>query len=150
MSEDWKNGGKKVDTQAVTFGKVGDFIKGTYTGKKVVHANGKDTTLYELKGLLGYYHTVDGKKNPIEPGVNIEEGAYYNVWGGKDTIDGLFAKSRLGDIVAIQLEKEVESKTKGNAPYKVFETLQFGRDENYMGEDSSSQAGMDAVEESGI
>ena len=148
--EEWEKGGTEVASQAVTFGKVGDFIKGTYTGKKLVHANDKDTLLYELKGKVGFYHTVDGKKNPIEPAMDIVEGSYYNVWGGKDVIDSLFAKSKLGDIVAVQFTEEVESKTKGHAPFKKYKTIQFGRDAEYMGEDSNSQELADAVEDSGI
>ena len=140
-------GGKEVSTQQVTFGAISDFIKGTYTAKKIVHANGKDVALYEVKGNIGSFHTVDGKKNPIEPAVVVEKGAYYNIFGGKDSIDSLFAKSKFGEIIAIRLEKETESKTKGNAPFKTFKTLQFGMDPEYFGEDSSVEA---RVEESGI
>ncbi len=136
--ENWEDGGVEVASQAVTFGKPGDFIKGTYTGKKMVNANGKDTPLYELKAAVGSFHTVDGKKNPIEPAVAATAGSYYNVWGGKDAIDSLFAKSKFGDIVAVQLKEEMESKTKGHAPFKAYKTMQFGSDLTYMGEDSSA------------
>lgn len=138
--EDWAQGGKEVASQTVTFGKVGDFIKGTYTGQKMINTMNGDTPLYEVKAIVGNFHTVDDKKNPVEPPVLVEEGAYYNVWGslkptsGANAITGLFAKSRVGDIVAIQLEKEVSSKTKGNAPFKKYKTMQFGADPSYMGE----------------
>lgn len=151
MSEDWKQGGKKVDTQAVTFGKVGDFIKGTYTGVKVVNTPNGETPLYELKGILGSFHLVDDRKNPVEPPVTVETGSYYNVWGSMKPTSGAYAmtsmlggvvgvpgKARIGDIVAFQLVSETPSKTKGNAPFKKYESLQFGKDPNYMGEDSSA------------
>lgn len=150
--EDWETGGTEVASQAITFGKPGDFIKGTYTGKKLVKANDKETLLYELKAAVGSYHNVDSKKNPIEPAVTVQAGAYYNVWGGKDAIDSLFSKSKLGDVVAVKLEAEVESKTKGHAPFKKYKTLQFGPDSSYMGEDSSVAAvsetlGVESVED---
>lgn len=129
-------GGKEVSTQAVSFGKVGDYIKGTYTGKKTVKTMNGERTLYELKGAVGMFHAVDGKKNPVEPVIEVVPGAYYQVWGGKDEIDGLFAKSRLGDIVAVKFDSEQESKTKGHAPFKKMKTLQFGPDKDYMGEES--------------
>ncbi len=60
------------------------------------------------------------------------------VWGGKQAIDDLFARSKLGDIVGIQFKEEMESKTKGNAPFKVYRCLTFGRDESWFGEDSQT------------
>lgn len=132
--EDWKTGGKLVDASQVTFGKVGDFIKGTYTGKKIVSTSNGETPLYELRAHIGSFHTVDDKKNPIEPSVNVEPGAYYNVWGslkstsGAYAITGLFDKVKLGEVVSIEFVKETPSKTKGNAPFKKFETLEYGPD----------------------
>ena len=133
-------GGQEMTTQSVTFGKVGEFIKGTYTGKKMVKNPNKegDVYLYELKGLIGQFHNVDGKKNPIEPAVAVQPGAFYVIWGGKQAIDDLFARVRFGEVVAVKFKEEVESKTKGNAPFKVYTTLTFGMDESYMGEDSGS------------
>jgi len=138
--ESWEQGGTEVASQAVTFGKPGDFIKGTYTGKKMVKANDKDTPLYELKAAVGSFHTVDGKKNPIEPAVIVATGSFYNIWGGKDAIDSLFAKSKLGEIVALQLKEELPSKVKGHAPFKVYKTIQFGKDPEYMGEAADAVA----------
>jgi hypothetical protein len=142
--EDWEKGGTEVTTQMVGFNVVGDFIRGTYTGKK--HVETKDVTLYEIKGELGQFHTKDdnGKIN-TDPTL-VEAGAYYQIWGGKNAIDDLFAKSRFGDVVAVQFKLEQPSKTKGYSPFKVFKTLQFGPDASYMGEssDALSQAFPDA------
>lgn len=153
MAEDWESGGKEVASQTVTFGKVGDFIKGTYCGVKIINTTNGDTPLYEIKAIVGNYHTVDDKKNPVDPAVLVEEGAYYNIWGslkptsGANAITSLFEKSKLGDIVAVKLESEPPSKTKGNAPFKKYKTMQFGPDANYMGEDSSSSTLLDGAEE---
>lgn|SRR3990167_3827668 len=134
-------GGQEMTTQTVTFGKVGNFIKGTYVGKRAVKNPNNEgmVNIYEVKGILGEFHEVDGKKNPKEPAVGIAEGSFYSIWGGKTAIDDLFGRVRLGEIVAIQFKEEVESKTKGNAPFKVLRCLTFGKDPSYMGQDSSSQ-----------
>ena len=132
--ESWMEGGVEVASQAVTWGKPGNFLKGTYCGKKMIKANDREVALYELKGIVGSFNTVDSKKNPVEPPVSVVAGSYYNIFGGKDAIDSLFAKSKLGDIVAVQLKEEVPSKVKGHADFKVFKTIQFGPDKSYMGE----------------
>ena len=138
--ESWEEGGTEVASQAVTFGKPGDFIKGTYTGFKEVKTDLGPTILYELKGDVGSYHNVDGKKNPVEPAVNVVKGVFYNVWRGKEgsVIADLFKKCKLGEIVAIQFKEEKESKTKGYAPFKVYKVMQFGKDPEYMGESAEA------------
>jgi len=135
-------GGQEMTTQSVTFGKVGDWIKMTFTGKKTVdnpNKPGEKVNLYEGKGWVGgLFHTVDGKKNPVEPAVEVQAGSFYVVWGGKQAIDDLFSRSKLGDVVGIQFKEEQESKTKGNAPFKIYRCLTFGRDESWFGEDSQT------------
>lgn len=146
MSEDPLAGGKEVTTQMVGFNKIGDFIKGTYTGKK--HIDSKDVYLYEIKGIVGQYHTKDDNNAVVESPVLVEEGEYYQIWGGKTPIDDLFGKSRLGEIVSVQFKEETPSKTKGYSPFKVFSTKTFGPDKTYMGEDSNSQSSLlDGAEE---
>lgn len=133
-------GGTEMSTQTVTFGKILDFIKGTYTNVKQVQNPNKEgmVNIYELKGQFGQFHAVDGKKNPIEPAIEVQSGSYYTIWGGKQAIDDLFARSKFGDLVAIQFKDEQESKTKGNAPFKIFRCLTYGKDPSWMGEDSGS------------
>jgi hypothetical protein len=142
MPESWEEGGQEVASQTVTFGKPGDFIKGTYTGSKPVQTSLGQTVLYELKGIVGSFHNVDNKKNPVEPAVEVVAGAFYNVWRGKEgsNIEGLFKKSRLGDIVSLQFKEEKESKTKGYAPFKIMKGMQYGHDATYAGEESGAQS----------
>lgn len=135
--EEWEKGGQEVTTKMVGFNKPGDFIKGTYTGKKFIES--KSVHLYELKGILGSYHVNDEMGKLIEEPNVVGAGEYYNVWGGKTAIDDLFNKSKFGEIVAIKFHEELPSKTKGNNPFKVFKTLQFGVDPDYMGETSITQ-----------
>jgi hypothetical protein len=151
-------GGQDQSSQSVTFGKVGDFIKGTYVGKKVVKTSNGEAPLYEVKVQVGRYHAVDGKKNPIEPAVEVQPGAFYSVWGsfkstaGANAITSMFSRIKLGEVVGIQLQEEIESKTKGNAPFKKFRCLTYGIDPTYMGEDSSSTGSeqLDAARAAGM
>lgn len=143
--ESWETGGKEVTSQAVSFGVPGDFIKGTYTSKKYIES--KDNYLYELKGDVGQYHPLDDTKHPVAEATSVIKGEFYQIWGGKAAIDDLFKKSKFGDIVAVKFEQETPAKTKGNNPFKVFKTMQFGADPDYMGEDSSvvSQADVEGA-----
>lgn len=140
--EDWEKGGQDVDTQQVGFNVIGDFIKGTYTGKKWVES--KEQFLYELKGIVGTFHVMDDNKKVVEKPVTVAPGAYYNIWGkpkGREgNVDALFKKSAFGDIVAVQFKEETPATKKGNHPFKIFKTKAFGRDKDYMGEDASAVA----------
>jgi hypothetical protein len=138
MNDDPLAGGQEMTTQQVSFGKVGDYIKGTYTAKKLVKTARGDNYIYQLKGQLGEYHEMDENKKPVGDAKDIAVGSYYSVWGGKQAIDDLFARAKFGDIVAIQFTEEQPSKTKGNSPFKVFRCLHFGKDDTYMGEDAES------------
>lgn len=146
MNDDWSKGGVEVTSQTVSFGKPGDFIKGTYTSKKYVES--KENWLYELKGDVGQFHPLDENKAPVDKPTMVDKGEYYQVWGGKSAIDDLFKKARFGEIVAVKFHEAVPSKTKGNAPFKVFKTLTFGTDPEYMGETAEAlQAAFPGAEE---
>jgi len=123
-------GGKEVTSQTVPFSVLKDFVKGTYVGKKNVTTQYGPNVVYELKLAVGRWHDKAGKEEVVG-----QEGEYVTVFGGKDQVDGLFGKSKLGDIVAMQLV-ELKPTKKGN-PWKNIKTLQFGPDTTYMGEDSS-------------
>ena len=81
---------------------------------------------------------MDENKKPVGEAKDIKLGSYYSVWGGKQAIDDLFARSQLGDLVGIQFKEELPSKTKGNSPFKVFRCLHFGKDDTWRGEDADS------------
>lgn len=138
QNDDPLAGGQEMSTQQVAFGKVGDFIKGTYVQKKSVKTARGDNFIYQIKGQLGQYHEMDDNKKPVEPAKDVQIGSYYSIWGGKQTIDDLFARCKFGDIVAIQFKEEQPSKTKGNSPFKVFRCLHFGIDDTWAGEDADS------------
>lgn len=143
MSADAFEGAKVLKPNRVTWGKVGNYIIGYYYGSKVVDTNNGKATIYELKGLMGEYNeletTDDGNGNKLtkvlEPAIAVEAGDFYNLFGGKDTIDSLFKKSKLGQKVGLRFTKATPSKTKGNSPFKTIETAMWDEvDPEFMGQ----------------
>lgn len=144
-------GGQEETTQSVTFGKIGDFIKGIYTGSSVIddpNNPGKKVTIYEVKGELGSYHKVDKAKMPIEPPIAILSGSFYILWGGthdpelgrgKKPMDKFFGPKKPGIVVGIRFEETIAAKVKSHSDTKKYLFKTFGVDPNYMGEDSKTQ-----------
>jgi hypothetical protein len=138
------DGAKDVKPNQVSFAKVGDLIAGYFTGHKDVIGKNGPIKLYEVKGLFGSYHgqeiTADANGNKIvkviEPPVEVVQGEYYTIFGGKDSIDGLFKKAKYGQKVGLRFESATPSKTKGNSPFKVFKTVMWDEIDPDMGASS--------------
>lgn len=134
-------GGQELKDQTISFGVLKDFIKGTITRKKkdVTTEYGiKDMT--EIKGQFGSYHQLkkikQGVFEPIEPPIEVQPGSYHILWSGKNRdIDDLIARSQIGDLIGIRFEGEGEGR-KGT--YKKYLTKNYGRDKEWMGEDSET------------
>src|SRR3990172_3925537 len=124
-------GGTDMAPQTVPFSVANDFVKGTFVNRKSVTTQYGPSHILELKLQVGRWHDKEGKQEIIG-----SEGEYVGIFGGKNQIDGLFAKCKLGDIVGIQLV-ELKPTKKGN-PWKNFKTKHFGVDSTWMGEDSQS------------
>lgn len=147
-------GGKVLKPNRVSWGKVGNYIIGYFTSSKMVQTSNGNAMLYELKGILGQYNEIqnedDGNGNKlvkvVEPAVDVVAGDYYTVFGGKDSIDSLFKKAKLGQKVGLKFSKATPSKTKGNSAFKTIETALWDEnDPDYMGASAE-----DMVEASGI
>lgn len=131
MGNDPFAGGKEIKPNKVAFNKIGDFIIGYWVGVKDVNGQNGPIKLYELKGIMGSYHEADTTTDP-ETGqkiVKVHENAelveaddYYILYGGKDQIDGLFKKARIGQKVGLRFESVIPAKKAGNSPFKTFKT----------------------------
>lgn len=142
-------GGTEVKQEKFGFGKPGDFIKGTYTGVKMVKTDKGTTPVYEVKGQFGSFHPVHqdevGNTIAAEQPVQVEPGDFYGIWGGKEAIDQGFRKAKIGQIIGIRFEEFVKSKTPGNKPWKKFMFKHFEMDKEYAGEsqlDAAKAAGL--------
>lgn len=149
-AQDPMAGGEEIKAEAVGFNKVGDYIKGTYVGKKFTKKNerGVDVYLYEIKAEVGQYHKLTepddaGNRMIIDIPHVLTKGEHYQVWGGKQDIDDLFNRVTPGTIVGIQFKESVKSKTPGNKPFKKMLTKAYGADMSFDG------AGKGDVQEDG-
>ena len=126
-------GGQDVTPNQARFNKVGDYIIGFFTGSKEINGTNGPIKLYSVKGIQGEYHEaesdVDANGNKVttivEPGVKVNAGDYYNIFGGKDSIDDLFKKAKIGQKVGLRFEEAIASKTKGNSPFKVIKPVMW-------------------------
>ena len=122
----------------ITWGKPGDFVVGTLLSKRQVENNisGKSVmqTIYEFKVQEGLFHTLDERKNPVEPAVIMSPGEVYNV-GGKLAVDAQMRNIRIGAILGMKFLEEKPSKTKGYNPTKVIKVYFTGQvDTDYLKE----------------
>lgn len=144
-------GGQELKPNSVSFGKVGDWIKGTYVGVKKVTANEKTTNLYEITGIAGQYTPIENsfdengqKVSKLLAPVKVNPGEYYSIWGGKSAIDDGFKKAKFGEIVGVMFKEASPSKKAGHSPFKIMMVKSFGMDPNYMGDSSDAKMLSDA------
>ena len=114
----------EIKSSVVSWGKVGDFIEGTLTDIRVREVKDDKKGLirkniYEIKADAGQFHEIDDKKNPIEPAIDCGTGDYYIIWGGKESIDNGFRKTKIGQKVKVMFSEEFEPKTKGYSGFKL-------------------------------
>lgn len=132
---------EEVKANRVTFGKVGDFIKGTLVDVREIDDQyskvpGAKAKIYEIMAEVGSFHAVDELKKVIETPVTIEAGAFYNVFG-KAGIDVGMRNIKKGQIVGLRFTEEKASKTPGFNPTKVIKVFAGPMDANYQGQTSA-------------
>lgn len=150
-------GMEEVQSKTVAFGRVGDFIKGTFTDKKLQpNANrpGEMQNVYELKAELGQYHATlkdeqTGEKTIATESTLVEAGEYYRVYG-KDSMDDAMKKAKIGQVVAFKLVEIRKPSKPGNNPFKLIKTFLGEMDPEYMGENSATQSSMDALKDADL
>jgi hypothetical protein len=112
----------EIKSQFISWGAPGDNFVGTLIGKREVENQLSDKhemqTIYEFKMHEGTFHTLDEKKNPVDPAVIINKG---DVWalGGKKGIDAQMRNVKIGMIVGMKFIEEKPAKVKGYNPTKV-------------------------------
>jgi hypothetical protein len=131
----------EVKSSFISWGKTGDYFVGTFIGKRVVpntlSEKNPTQTVYEFKMKEGTFHTLDDKKNPVEPAVVINKGDIYNV-GGKAAIDAQMRNVKHATIVGMKFIEEKPPKTKGYNPTKVIKVYTAGEfDQEYIEEEEA-------------
>ena len=128
------DGANEVQVSSISFSKVGDEVVGYFTGnrKDIMTQNGP-SVVYEVKGLFGSFHlaetTDDGNGNKVtkikEPAIEVDQGKYYTLFGGKKNIDDLFRQSKPGQKIGIRFVEAVPSKVKGHSAFKKFKCVNW-------------------------
>lgn len=138
MSKDLFNEDNEVKSQFISWGKPGDYFVGTLMGTREVPNQLSDKnemqTIYEFKMREGSFHTLDDKKNPVEPAVIINSGDIWSL-GGKKSIDAQMRNVKPTTIVGMKFIEEQPPKTKGYNPTKVVKVYTQGEvDKEYVAE----------------
>lgn len=118
-----------------SFGKIGDYIKGTLLAIREVNSTlpgheGEKVKVYDVKVKSGVHHLLDDKKNVIEPGIVLEEGSYISV-GDRVSFSDQMRMIKIGQIFALKFVEEKPAKKKGFNPYKLVKLYQGTMDEEY-------------------
>jgi len=146
----WDAPENEATNSFVSWGKVGDYVLGTLTGRKQVASTlpdkkGEMQTIYEVKVKECSYHLLDDKKQPIDPPEQPDAGDMISV-GGRKTIDSRMARVKLGQVVGLKFVEEVPAKTKGYNATKVIkvftpkdESGEFLMDAEWLAEQEASK-----------
>lgn len=119
----WDSPENEAQNNFVSWGEVGDFVRGTLIGVRRVKSTlpdraGEMQNIYDVKVLEASYHNLDEKKRVIEEAVVPNEGDIVSV-GGRTTIDTRMARVKIGQVFGLKFVEEMPSKTKGYNPTKV-------------------------------
>lgn len=119
----------EMKSSFVSWGAPGDYFVGTLMSKREVENQLSDKhemqTIYEFKMQEGTFHTLDAKKNPVEPAVIINKDEVWNV-GGKAAVDQQMRNIKIGSVVGMKFIEEREAKQKGYNPTKVIKVYFTG------------------------
>jgi hypothetical protein len=139
QEDDIFNEENKLESGRVQWGKIGDFVKGTYIDKRdIKYDDGKTGYIYELLASGGEYHTItdDDAGNAViaEKGTVIENGDYVRV-SGKKGIDDEMKKVKIGQKVGLRFEG-MGKKVAGKKPFKDVKVYRGAMDDAWLEEQS--------------
>jgi hypothetical protein len=137
-AKDLMNEENEIKSSFISWGKPGDYFVGTLMSKREVPNQLSDKnemqTIYEFKMKEGSFHTLDDKKNPVEPAVLINAGEIWSL-GGKKSIDAQMRNVKNTVIAGMKFIEETPPKTKGYNPTKVIKVYTQGEvDAEYVAE----------------
>lgn len=138
MTDQNMEGMEEVKSARVTFGKVGDFIKGTLVDIREIDNQygkipGEKSKIYEILAEVGSFHTINELKEVATTPIVINKGEFYNVFG-KAGIDVGMRNIKKGQIVGLRFTEQKPSKTPGFNPTKVIKVFAGAMDPEYQGQ----------------
>lgn len=140
QEDDIFNEDNKLESGRVQWGKIGDFIKGTYIDKRdIKYDDGKTGYIYEILATGGEYHSItdDDSGNSViaEKATAIEKGDYVRV-SGKKGIDDEMKKVKIGQKVGFRFEA-MGKKVSGKKPFKDVKVYRGVMDEAWLAEQNN-------------
>ena len=110
----------EMSAQGVDWGKVGDYIVGTFTkARHNVDTQFGENSIYEFLAERGKFHKLT-KKVPSETPTTISKGETWNVWGRNDIFNGMLNGLRPGQIVKIEYVGDKDTKMGVLKEVKIF------------------------------
>src|SRR3990167_4003761 len=137
QEDDIFNEDNKLESGRVQWGKIGDYVKGTYVDKRdIKYDDGKTGYIYEILAYGGEYHAItdDETGNVVvaEKATVIESGDYVRV-SGKKGIDDEMKKIKIGQRVGLRFEA-MGKKVAGKKPFKDVKVYRGAMDEQWLKE----------------
>lgn len=135
--------GEPIQAQQVSFGKVGDWIRGIKTDEKSVEVEGRATKIYEFLAHGGIFHAVsqddEGNLKVSSDETVLNSGDYYFFWGKKST-DEMMRKISIGQVFGATLTEIKKSKNRKHKPFKNIIIRPGPMDPNYQGQTAADTA----------
>ena len=107
------NESSEMSSMTVDWGKVEDFIVGTFVRtRRGIKTQFGTNSIYEIEAEKGSFHKLT-KKVPAKTPTDINKGDLYGVWGRGDIFDGQMNSLKPGQIVKLMYVEDKPS-TMGN------------------------------------
>lgn len=120
VKDKFEEGFEKPESNFVSWGKVGDRIKGQLLSTREVEDKkfGGVQTIYELKGIEGYYHS-----NEDLVKTEVVAGDVYNVGTKKDVIKNQMRRAAIGQLVIFKFTEKRKTSMGAGKDAKIIEVL---------------------------
>lgn len=128
----------EVRTNAIKWGKVGDWFKGTLTdnSREVANklsANHEMQKVFEFKMHGGSYHNINEDRSIATDPTIIAKDSFMSVFA-KGAVAGQMRNAKLGQVIGMRFVEEKKSSTPGFNPTKVIKVFLGDQDPDYKGE----------------
>lgn len=110
----------EMTSQTVDWGKVGDYILGTFVkARHNVETQYGTNSIYEIYSEKGSYHKLVNKVPIALEGV-IKKGETWNVWGRNDIFNGMMNSLRPGQVVKVVYSEDKPTKMGTSKIIKIY------------------------------
>ena len=144
-------GMQEQKTQAIKWGKIGDWVKGTIVANDREVPNTLNPDKHEMQHILelkvhgGSFHGINEDKTVQEQPTVLEAGSFWSVFL-KPGLWNVVRNAKLGQVIGFRFTEELKPKVKGYNPTKVIKPYLGAMDPTYTGEQGAGMVPLDAEE----